>query len=121
MSTYTCADPGCDSYVKKASVESCSAAKMREDKKVEKYSNLSDNYHFVPVGTETYGAFGPEGLKLLKRIGQKIGEVTGEKCSTTFLLQNISMAIQRANAVCVMGTAPTTTGLEGLFEFVTDD
>ena len=82
---------------------------------------MSDNYHFVPVGTETYGAFGPEGLKLLKRIGQKISEVTGEKRSTTFLLQNISMAIQRANAVCVMGTAPTTTGLEGLFEFVTDD
>jgi len=35
-------------------------------------------------------------------------------------MQNISMAIQRANAVCVIGTAPTYMGLEGLFEFVTD-
>ena len=25
----------------------------REDKKVEKYNKLSDNYHFVPVGIET--------------------------------------------------------------------
>ena len=115
---FTCAHPGCDSYVKKASKEACSAATQREDKKVEKYSNLSENYHFVPVGAETHGGFGPQGLKLLKSIGRKIQEATGEKRSTVFLLQNISMAIQRANAVCIMGTAPTTTGLEGLFELV---
>ena len=79
----------------------------RENKKTDKYSNLSDNYHFVPVGTETYGAFGPKGLKLLKTIGHKIKEATGEKRATSFLLQNISIAIQRANSVCVLGTAPT--------------
>ena len=27
------------------------------------------------------------------------------------------MAIQRANAACVLGTAPASTGLEGLFNF----
>ena len=69
------------------------------------------------MGIETYGAFGPQGIKLLKKIGKQICEVTGEKRSTYFLLQSISMAIQRANAVCVLGTAPPSTGLEGLFEF----
>ena len=49
------------------------------DKKVEKYSNLSDNYHFVPVGIETYGAYGPQGIKLVKQIGKKIQEATSEK------------------------------------------
>ena len=116
---FTCVDPGCISYVNKSAKESCWAASEREKKKVEKYSNLSENYHFVPVGAETYGAFGPMGLKLLKSIGRKMHEATGEKRSITFLLQNIAMAIQRANAVCVMGTAPTSTGLEGLFDFVT--
>ena len=118
---YTCADPGCKSYVNKSAKEACSAAADRENKKIDKYANLSHNYHFIPVGTETYGAFGPKGLKLLKSIGKRIHEATGEKRSTMFLLQNISMAIQRANAVCVMGTAPTSTGLEGLFDFVTYD
>ena len=33
----------------KASTEVGSAAAGREDKKVDKYSNLSDHYHFVPV------------------------------------------------------------------------
>ena len=102
---------------KKASKQACSAAAERKDKKVEKYKNLSDNYHFVPVGMKTYGAYGPQGLKVLKKIGKKIGEVTGEKRSTYFLLQSISMAVQRANAACVLGTVPASTGLEGLFEF----
>ena len=114
---FTCADTLCQSYVRKSSKEACSAAAERENKKVEKYLNLSDNYHFVPVGAETYGAFGPQGLKLLKQIRKKICAVTGEKRSTYYLLQSIAMAIQRSNAACVMGTAPASTGLEGLFEF----
>ena len=46
-----------------------------------KYSNLSDYYHFVPVGVETYGAYGPQGIKLVKQIGKKIQDATGEKLS----------------------------------------
>ena len=70
---------------------------------------------------ETFGAFGPKGLKLLKKIGRKVHEATGEKRSMSYLIQNVSMAIQRANAVCVMGTASTTMGLEGLFNFVSHE
>ena len=46
---------------------------VEKTKKVEKYSNLSDNYHFVPVGIETYGTYGPQGIdiKLVKQIGKK--------------------------------------------------
>ena len=45
-------------------------------------------------------------------------EATGEKLSTFYLLQSISMAIQRGNAVCVMGCPKSTsTGLEGIFNF----
>jgi hypothetical protein len=88
-------------YVKIASKEVGSAAAGREDKKVDKYSNLSDYYHFVPVGIETYGAYGPQGIKLVKQIGIKIQEATGEKLSTFYLFQSISMTIQKGNAQCV--------------------
>ena len=54
-------------------------------KKVDKYSNLSDYYHFVPVGIETYGAYGPQGIKLVKQICKKIQDATGEKLSTFYL------------------------------------
>jgi hypothetical protein len=65
----------------------------------------------VPVGIETYGAYGPQALKLIKKIGKKIQEATGEKLSTFYLMQNISMAIQRGNAASIRGC------LEGLFNF----
>ena len=115
---FTCTTALCKTYVKKASTEVSSAAARREDKKVDKYSNLSDTFHFVPVGIETYGAYGPQGIKLVKQIGKKIQDATGEKLSTFYLSQNISMAIQRGNAICVMGCPKDRSpGLEGLFNF----
>ena len=41
----------------------------REDKRVEKYSNLSDNYHFVPLGIETCGNCSPQGIKAVCMMG----------------------------------------------------
>ena len=56
--------------------------------------------------------------KLVKQIGKKIQDATGEKISTFYLSQSISMAIQKGNAVCVMGCPKGTySGLEGLFNF----
>jgi len=81
------------------------------------YKELT-NYHFVPVAIETYGAWGPQGKKLIKDIGKMIKEVTGDKRSTFYLFQSISVAIQRGNAACIIGTAPISEGLEEVFEFV---
>ena len=76
-----------------------SAAAGRDDKKVEKYSNLSDNYHFVPVRVETFSAYDPQGNKLVKEIGKKNQEANSEKLSTFFLFKNISMAIQQQHTL----------------------
>ena len=73
---------------------------------------------FIPVAVETYGAWGTQGLKLIKDIGRKIKGVTGENRSTFYLCQNISVAIQKGNAACIMGTVPTSEGLEGIFDLV---
>jgi hypothetical protein len=73
---------------------------------------------FLPVGIETYGAYGPQAIKLIKQISKKIQEATGEKLSSFYLKQSISMAIQKGNAVCVRGCPQKTSlGLEGLFNF----
>ena len=40
---------------------------------------------------------------------KKIQEVTREKLSTFYLLQSISMAMQRGNVVCVMGCPKDTS------------
>ena len=48
-------------------------------------------------------------------------EATGEKRSTFYLTQQISMSIQRGNAASVLGTVPNTEGLDEIFEFVTKE
>ena len=56
-----------------------SAAAGKEDKEVEKYSNLS-HYRFVPVDIETYDAYGPQGIKLVKQIDKKIRMLLVKNC-----------------------------------------
>ena len=114
---YSCADSLCATYVKSSSKQAGAAANLRENKKIEKYSSLS-NYYFVPVAVETFGSWGSCGLKLIKEIGKKLKEVTNEQRSTFFLSQNISIAIQRGNASCVMGTAPRTEGLDSIYYYI---
>ena len=115
----TVADTLCQSYVYQCSITPGAAAEIRETAKTKKYQELTNDYYFVPIGIETYGSWGFEGLKLIKTIGKKLKEVTGERRSTFFLSQSISIAIQRGNASCVIGTVPHSEGLEEVFEFVT--
>ena len=114
---FTCCDTLCDTYVKSSAKQAGSAADLREDQKSKHYEELN-NYMFIPVAVETYGAWGSQGLKLIKDIGRKIKGVTGENRSTFYLFQNISVAIQKGNAACIMGTVPTSEGLEGIFDLV---
>ena len=58
----------------------------------------------LPIAIETLGAWGTEGLSFIKTIGQKIQRLTGNKRSTFFLFQSISIAVQRGNAASILGT-----------------
>ena len=115
---FTCADSLCDSYVRKSAKKAGSAAEIREEHKSKHYKELANYYHFVPVCVETFGAWGSQGLKLVKEIGKLIQDVTYEKRSTFYLLQNISMAIQRGNAACIVGRVPASEGLDKVFDLV---
>ena len=94
------------------------AADLRENKKNDKYKELAQNYWFIPVGLETLGAWGTNGHKLVKEIVKKVEEETGEKRATAYLFQQISIAVQRGNSSCVLGTVPHSRGWEEVFEFV---
>ena len=97
----TVGDTLCASHVNKCSRYPGAGAENLESKKYATYRELLDDYCFVPVGLETFGSWGPEGHKLIKDIGKKLKEVTGEPRSTFYLTQRISVAIQRANSSCV--------------------
>jgi len=63
------------------------------------------SFCFVPVAVETLGALDAGAVELLLELWRRITESTGEGRATDYLLQGLSVAIQRDNAVSVLGTA----------------
>ena len=81
-----------------------SAARKAERLKTNKYAQLANEFIFVPLVFETLGGPGPEAWSLLQKIGKQIELATGEKRALEFLLQRLSLAVQRGNAAAIMGT-----------------
>jgi hypothetical protein len=111
---FTCPDTLAPSHLNTAingpGVVACEA----EEKKRAKYASLSPTFCFVPVAVETLGALGDGADELMHDLGRRISEVTGERRATEFLLQRLSVAIQRGNAASVLGTVDSTTVTQNL-------
>lgn len=103
---FTCRDTFAPSYLSSTSARVGSAALAAEDKKNKDYAFLLDRFIFAPVAMETAGVFGSVGLKLIKKIGRRITNVTGERRATSFLIQRMSLAVQPGNVASVLGTLP---------------
>ena len=101
--------------MKETSKKAGAAAEKAEKGKLSKYEEIQKDYYMVPVAVETFGAWGPEGISLVQTIGKKLQDLTGEKRSTFFLFQSISMAVQRGNATSVLGTVKSGEKLDEVF------
>ena len=84
-------------------------ANEAEDKKRAKYACMSSTFHFVPIAVETLGSLGEDADNFIHELGRRVKIVTGERRATEFLLQRLSVAIQRGNAASVMGTVDWQT------------
>ena len=102
----TCVDPCCASYLYISSKSAGAAAAHAEEKKRDLYHEVTHLYHFVPFAVETLGVFGEEALLLVKELGSRLQESTGEPRSTAFLTQRLSIAIQIGNAASILATTP---------------
>ena len=111
----TCVDTLADTYISLTSETSGSAAERAEKAKNALYQELTNDYQFTPIAVETFGSWGHQGHSLVKEIGQKLCDITGDKRSTFYLFQRISMAIQRGNASSVLGTVSSSSNMEEIF------
>ncbi len=71
---YTCADTFAPSYLDSTSRHVGHAAKQADRRKINQYSDLSEQFIFIPVATETSGVIGKIGLDFIKNVGSKIAE-----------------------------------------------
>ena len=70
------------------------------DGNVSNYNENSQNYCII---------MGPKSMALLREVGRRVAAETGEPRSTDYLLQRLSVAVQRGNcaSVHVLGSIAT--------------
>ena len=83
------------------------AAELASSRKQGKYNLLAKTYDFCAVAFESLGPINEDGLNLLKELGRRLTIVSGDTREFPFLLQRISIAIQRCNAVSFRGSFPS--------------
>jgi len=91
------------------------AAAKAEAKKFATYNAIPSQYTFCPFAVETLGPFGDYSLKLIKDLGSRLQASSGDRRSTSFLTQRISLAFQRGNAVSILATTPTSAVFHEIF------
>ena len=92
------------SYLSISSSKAGSVADQAERKKHNHYVSLKENYLFKPIAFESMGSCGPETKDFLVSLGKRMKSASGECRSLDYLLQKVSISIQRRNAACVLGT-----------------
>src|SRR6218665_1763624 len=64
-----------------------------------KYALLPATYVFVPIAFKTLGPVNAEAAEFLSELGRRISSVSGDQRETNFLLQRLSICVQRHNAI----------------------
>src|SRR6218665_1741931 len=73
-------------------------------RKIAKYALLPATHVFVPIAFETLRPVNAQGAEFLSELGRRISSVSGDQRETNFLLQRLSICVQRHNAIAFRGT-----------------
>jgi len=101
---FTCVGTFAPSHVATTATHRGSAAEEASEAKKKKRGFLGGAYIFAPIAVETTAVWSKESLRVDEDISRRIAEVSGEKRATSFLLQSLSIAVQRGNVAAVLGT-----------------
>ena len=77
-------------------------ANSAEERKRRKYAALAEAYQFEPIAVETMGVYGESTGVIIRAIGRRLVEVTGEPREANWFHQNLAIAIQQGNAFSIL-------------------
>ena len=72
--------------------------------KTQKYSNIISSHYFVPLAVESLEVFEKETQSFLKELGQRVKLSSGDPIAHLYLVQRISVPVQRRNTAAVRGS-----------------
>ena len=101
----TCPDTLAPSYITLSTREAGAVAEQAEKKKRCKYAHLETSHLFFPITVESLGVFGPDARSFFSDLGRRLKSTTLEPMSHLHLIQRISVAVQRGNAVSILATS----------------
>ncbi|KAI5634065.1 histone deacetylase domain-containing protein [Phthorimaea operculella] len=111
----TCVSTYAASHLPRTTREAGSAAEYAAAQKHVKYSELTRNYIFVPFAVETGGPWAKEAKKFARELGRRLRDRGCDPRSGAYLIQHISLAIQRGNAAGIMGTFEPGNGVQDAY------
>ena len=91
-------------HVGDTSILAGAAANHAASLKTLKYSNIAVTIIFVPVAIETEGAWDIQASDFIQELGKRITVCTKDPKETQYPFQQLSMTIQRGNAVSFLNT-----------------
>ena len=77
--------------------------------KTQKYQSILQTHLFTPIAIETAGVWNSQARGFIKELGKRITTVIGEVRETSYIFQQVSVAIQRGNMLSFIGSFTTDT------------
>jgi len=100
----TVQDTYAKSHISATATEAGAAANQAAANKIAKYDELASTYIFYPVTIETGGTWKHWAVEFDREIGSRATFITGKPRESTFLFQQLSIALKRGNAVAFLNT-----------------
>jgi len=94
--------------------EAGAAANQSAANKIAKYDELASTQIFHPVAS--WGTWNHWEVELAQEIGRRATLITGEPRESTFLFQQLSIALQRGNAVAFLNTFDSETPFQSYLD-----
>ena len=107
--TSTVSDTFCKTSVIDSAISPGSAANNAENRKIQHYQSITQQYRFTPISLETTGVYGKQTEKFIKELGKRMRGTTGDPREAMWLRQRLSMAIVRGNAASILATGQFNT------------
>jgi hypothetical protein len=113
----TVADTLAETYLGRTSRVSGGASNQAENAKRNKYSGLPARYMLTPIAFESLGVMGEDTKKFMNSIGERLKVAMREPKAKEYLLQRISIQIQRGNAHIIKAAISRGEGLQDFDEY----
>ena len=98
----TCVDTFAGVHLNRSAMEADIAANNAEERKRRKYAALAEAHQFETIAVETMGVYGESTGVIIRAIGRRLVEATGDPREANWFRQNLAIAIQRGNAFSIL-------------------